>query len=68
MCEDLLSDLSELANEHDFEIDVRDVDSNPSWREQFDARVPLVECEGKFVCEYFLDKKTLLASLPENGG
>jgi glutaredoxin len=65
LCEDLLADLRELAAEHAFEIDVRDVDSKTEWRERYDARVPVVECGGKFVCEYFLDKETLLSSLTD---
>lgn len=63
LCEDLLDQLAELAREHAFTVEVRDVDSDPALRSAYHARVPVVECGGEFVCEYFLDQETLLGRL-----
>lgn len=67
LCEDLLEDLESLADEHGFGIEVRDVDSHCEWLQKYHTRVPVVEVDGEFVCEYFLDPATLLARL-ERGG
>ena len=63
LCEDLLEDLESLADEHGFSIEVRDVDSDSEWLRQYHARVPVVEVDDEFVCEYFLDPATLLTRL-----
>lgn len=63
LCEDLVEHLEQLAREHHFDYEVRDVDGNPQWLAAYDTRVPLVEYRGDPVCEYFLDQAALLACL-----
>jgi hypothetical protein len=65
LCEDLLDDLAVLGRQHGFAIEVRDVDADPALRSRYHTRVPVVECEDEFVCEYFLDPEALLARLDQ---
>ena len=44
-------------------VEVLDVDSKPEWREAYGARVPVVEIDGDFVCQYYLDRDAIMARL-----
>ncbi len=44
-------------------VDVCDVDSRSDWRERFGDRVPVVEVDGQFVCQYTLDAAALKQAL-----
>jgi len=51
------------------EIEYRDIDSKPAWRQKFDVRVPVIEYDGRLVSEYPLDYAALravLRQIPEN--
>lgn len=50
-----------LGGDSDFEV--RDVDTRADWREQYGMRVPVVEYDGRLVCQYHLDREAL-AALP----
>ena len=63
LCEDLIDHLEQLAVEHSFGYEVRDIDCNPQWREEYHTRVPVIEYQGQAICEYFLDQTALLACL-----
>ena len=62
LCEVLIEDLLPLIRGR-MQLEVRDVDSRAEWRERFDTRVPLVEFEGRFVCQYQLDREAVAAIL-----
>ena len=50
------------------ELEVRDIDSLPEWREKYDVRVPVVEFDGQIVSEYPLDDEAIreiLRKMPE---
>ena len=66
LCEDMLSQLNELGNEHAFSLEVRDVDSDPIWVEQFGEAVPILLVGQVEICRYFLDQKALLSHLGIN--
>jgi len=48
-------------------VDVCDVDSRSDWRERFGDRVPVVEVDGRFVCQYSLDAAALKQALTADG-
>ncbi|GJL82337.1 MAG: hypothetical protein DHS20C01_19710 [marine bacterium B5-7] len=66
LCEDMLEQLHELqqtGNLHDHPIKVYDIDCDPVLLKRFNTRVPVLEFNGEFICEYFLDQATLLERL-----
>lgn len=38
------------------DIEVRDIDSRDDWRRKYDVRIPVLEFEGRPVCQYRLDR------------
>ena len=44
-------------------IDVIDIDSRPEYQEDYGLRIPVVELDGQFVCQYTLDTDALTAAL-----
>lgn len=49
------------------EVELCDVDSRLEWRRKYDTRVPVIEYDGKLVCQYHLDRDALakiLTKLP----
>ena len=54
LCEVLIEGLlEELAGRQDPEV--RDIDTNAEWRAAFNTRVPVLEYEGEWICDYELD-------------
>ena len=62
LCDDLLDMLLPLVRDLAV-VDVCDVDSRSDWRERFGDRVPVVEVNGRFVCQYTLDVAALRQAL-----
>ena len=58
LCERLLEELMPLVRGH-LEVVVRDVDTRDDWKADYDTRVPVVEYDGEFVCQYQLDRDAL---------
>jgi hypothetical protein len=51
------------------DLEYRDIDSEPEWREKYDVRVPVVEFDGRIVSEYPLDYEAIreiLQKMPQN--
>jgi len=46
-------------------VDVVDIDSRPDWQEAYDTRVPVVEFDSQFVCQYTLDVPAIQNILSE---
>ena len=70
LCDVLVEELLPLVRGR-FDVEVRDIDSRDDWRERYDARVPVLEYRGEFVCQYRLDRpavEALLAKSDGNGG
>ncbi len=63
LCEVLLEELQPLVRGRG-RIEVVDIDTRADCREQYDTRVPVLEKDGVFLCQYRLDKAAVLASLP----
>lgn len=58
LCEQLLEELLPLVRER-LEVVVHDVDTRDDWQAAYDTRVPVVEFDGEFVCQYRLDRDAL---------
>lgn len=54
LCEQLIEELLPLIRGK-LDIDVHDIDSRPEWQARYDTRIPVVEYNGQFVCQYTLD-------------
>ncbi len=70
LCEIMLEQLLPLLQGR-AEIDIRDIDSNASWLEKFDIRVPVIELDGRTISGYPLDRDAVrrcLAEIPEKSG
>ena len=68
LCELMLEELLPLIRDR-ADLEVRDIDSRPDWREKYYVRVPVIEYSGQFVSEYPLDHEAIrdiLAKMPEN--
>ena len=64
MLEELLPLIRDRAD-----LEVRDIDSRPDWREKYNVRVPTIEYNGQLVSGYPLDHEAIreiLAKMPEN--
>ncbi len=59
LCEDLIEELLELVDAADFEV--HDVDTRADWRAEYGTRVPVVEYDGRLICQYHLDREALAA-------
>lgn len=70
LCEILIEELLPLVR-GGLAIEVRDIDSRPEWQAKYGIRVPVVEYEGRVICQYRVDGKAisaLLGSLPAASG
>lgn len=68
LCEVMLEELLPLIRGR-AEIEFRDIDSNPEWREKYRVRIPVIEFEGQLVSEYPLDYgavRRILSRIPED--
>ncbi len=63
LCEDLLQQLRQLQQAHDFTILEVDVDSSPPLIERYGSQVPVVTCADEQICHYFLDQAAILQML-----
>jgi len=69
LCKVMVDELLPLVRGR-LDIEVRDIDSREDWRRDYDVRIPLLEFEGDYVCQYKLDRTALqriLSGLDESG-
>jgi len=67
LCEVMLEELLPLIRGR-AEIEYRDIDTQPDWREKYRVRIPVIEYKGQLVSEYPLDYaavRAVLSQLPE---
>jgi hypothetical protein len=62
LCEQLLQHLLPLVRGR-ARVEVRDIDRDPAWLESFGYRIPVVEVEGRVVCELELDAQAVEAAV-----
>lgn len=67
LCEDFEQELRRQQQVLDFELEIRDVDSNPDWMLAYNDKVPLLLAQNsgldEEICCYFIDPKALQAYL-----
>jgi hypothetical protein len=51
----MLAVLEDLRGEHAFEIETRNVDADPAWRERHGLKVPVLMLGDEEICHHFLD-------------
>lgn len=59
LCEALLGELQKLQGELRFQLEVVDVDENPTLRARYNESVPVVSADGVEICHHFLDVAAL---------
>ncbi|MGI9202995.1 MAG: glutaredoxin family protein [Woeseiaceae bacterium] len=64
LCELLVDALLPLVRGQ-LRVDVVDIDSRPEWQEAYDTRIPVVEYDSNFVCQYTLDVAAIQRILRE---
>jgi len=62
LCEHLLEDLVPLVRGR-ARLELRDIDTDPGWQREFGTRIPVVEIDGRLVCEHTLDAAAVLRAL-----
>ena len=55
LCDVLIEELLPLLDGR-IALEVRNIDTNDEWRYEYDIRIPVVEFEGRVICEYQLDR------------
>ncbi len=58
LCEQLIEEIAPLLRGR-ARLTVLNVDSRADWQEDYGNRVPVVEIDGRFVCEHKLDRAAL---------
>jgi hypothetical protein len=62
LCEQLIEEIAPLLRGR-ARLEILNIDSRADWRETYDTRVPVVELDGRFICEYRLDRAALHKAL-----
>ena len=47
-------------------VEVRDVETRDDWRENYGLRIPVVELDGRFLCQFELDRAAVQDALHGN--
>ena len=64
LCEALIEELLPIV-EGRATVAVHDVDTRPEWAESYGERVPVVELDGRLLCEFKLDAEALRRALAD---
>ena len=59
LCEVLLEQLLPLVR-GTFNVEVHDIDLRQEWREAYGTRIPVVEYNGRAICQYRLDRDAVI--------
>jgi len=66
LCEQLVEALLPLVRDR-VDLEIVDVDANEKLRADYGLRIPVVEYDGRLICQYTLDEaaiSALLATIP----
>ncbi len=63
LCEDLLQQLTQLQQTHDFSVLEVDIDNDAQLVEKYGTKVPVVAYQNDELCHYFLDQRAILQVL-----
>ncbi len=58
LCEELIEEIAPLLRGR-ARLEILNIDSRADWQEEYGTRVPVVEIDGRFICEYRLDRAAL---------
>lgn len=58
LCERLVEEIAPLLRGR-AKLEVLDIDSRAEWQEAYGTRIPVVEIDGRFICEHRLDRAAL---------
>ena len=58
LCEQLIEEIAPLLRGR-ARLEVFNIDSRDDWQETYGTRVPVVEIDGRFLCEHRLDRAAL---------
>ena len=64
LCEVLLETLLPMVR-GTFEVEVVDIDTQPEWLDRYGSRIPVVEFDGRMVCQYELDRQAIIELLEQ---
>ena len=67
LCEQMIEEMLPLIRGR-IDIVVHDIDTREDWKSKYDVRIPVLEYDGEFICQYHLDPDALariLSNLPE---
>jgi hypothetical protein len=67
LCEQLLEELQPLVRDR-LALEVLDIDARPEWSQQYGTHIPVVEFEGRLICQYSLDKPLIRQLLARFAG
>lgn len=62
LCEQLIEEIEPLLRGK-ATLEVRNIDSRADWQAKYDTRVPVVEIDGRFICEHRLERAALRRAL-----
>lgn len=63
LCDDMIAALHTLQGRFAFELKVVDVDADDDLETRWGEKVPVLMCEGRELCHYFLDEPVVTAFL-----
>ncbi len=64
LCERLIEELLLLLRRR-HAVEIRDIDSDMEWQRRFGERIPVVEIDGRVICEVRLDVDAVENALPQ---
>jgi len=67
LCELMIEELLPLVRGK-LKIEVVDIDSRSDWCDEYGTRIPVLEHDAKFVCQYTLDVPAIQRILARNVG
>ncbi len=65
LCDDMTVAIKALQVEFEFDLEVFDVDADPSLEAAYDELVPVLVAEGRELCHYHLDEPAVRAYLAD---
>jgi len=66
LCEQMIEEMLPLVRGR-LDVVVHDIDTREDWKSKYDTRIPVLEYDGEFVCQYHLDPDALariLSNIP----
>jgi predicted thioredoxin/glutaredoxin len=68
LCEELLTELTQLPATRGYPVEIIDVDTDPQARIRYGHKIPVLLFAGELVCHGRLDPEEVLKALEYHGG